>query len=86
MPRLLEVLIGRNTDPVVRVERIKLMASGTQLVAIGILVGSFVSPFFNPGLPIPLWARFGAATVAGLLELLALRILGYLAPASPEED
>lgn len=54
-------LIGNTTDPVVRVERIKLLASDTQLVAIGILVGSFVFPFFNPGLPIPLWARAGAA-------------------------
>ena len=82
---MLGMLIGRSTDPVVRTERIKLMAGGAQLVAIGILVGSFISPFFNSGLLVPLWTRFGAAVVAGFLELLALRILSYLSNSSSKE-
>ncbi len=41
-------IIGNADDPIVTVERFKLMASGCQLVAIGVLVASIVAPFFNP--------------------------------------
>lgn len=84
---MIGVWFGRQVDGVVRTERIKLVAGGTQLIAIGILVGSSISPFLNTGLQVPLWARFGAAAVAGLLELGALHVLGYLAvTAPPSED
>ncbi len=83
---VLRLVIRASDDPVIKTERVKLLASGTQLVAIGILVGSFVSPFFNSAISIPLWTRFGAAGLAGCLELLALRILSYIPIVIPPKE
>ena len=83
---VLRLIIRHSNDPVIRTERVKLLAGGTQLVAIGILIGSAVSPFFNSGISIPLWTRFGAAGLAGCFELLALRILSYIPTVIPPKE
>lgn len=80
-------IIGNADDPIVTVERFKLMASGCQLVAIGVLVASIVAPFFNPTLHPDLWTRLAGGGAAALIELLALRIMGHISiPSAKKED
>ena len=45
---ILRLLIGRTGRPDVRLERCKMLASGTQLVAIGVFAAAIVAPSFNP--------------------------------------
>lgn len=83
---VIRLIIRHSSDPIVRTERVKLLAGGSQLVAIGILIGSAVSPFFNSSISVPLWTRFGAAGIAACFELLALRILSYIPTSSPPKE
>jgi hypothetical protein len=77
---ILRLLIGRTGHPDVRLERCKMLASGTQLVAIGVFAAAIVAPSFNPALH-PTTVTVGTGgLVAALIELLALRIMGYISP------
>jgi len=71
-------ILGNTADPAVKTERIKLLASGCQLIAVGTLVSSIVSPLFNPGLASTLKTHVTGGLGFGLFEPLALRVLGYL--------
>lgn len=77
---------GRLDDPVVRMERIKLVAGGTQLIAVGTVVASIISPMFNPALMPTFWTRFQGAGVATFFELLALWIMGNITPRDPARE
>ena len=57
-----------------------MLAGGTQLVAIGVFAAAIVAPSFNPALH-PTTATVGiGGSLAALIELLALRIMGYISP------
>ena len=77
---------GLDTHPMVRTERIKTLASGTQLVAVGLVVGSVIGAFLNPALPVAPGWRLGAFVFAAALELSAMRLLHYLATTPDKED
>jgi hypothetical protein len=79
-------LIGRTDDHLVQVERFKMMAGGCQLIAIGVLAAAVVAPIFNPSLHPDFWTRVGGGAVASFMELLALRIMGYISPFNAEKD
>ena len=83
---VIRLLIGRFDDPVVRLERCKLLASGCQLIAIGVLAAAIVAPIFNPALHPGFWTRIGGGAAAAVIELLALRIMGYISSGPPGED
>lgn len=77
---ILRLLIGRTGRLDVRLERCKMLAGGVQLVAIGVFAAAIVAPSFNPSLH-PTAATVGVGgLLAALIELLALRIMGYISP------
>ena len=77
---ILRLLIGRTGRPDVRLERCKMLAGGVQLLAIGVFAAAIVAPSFNPDLH-PTTTTVGAGgLLAALIELLALRIMGYISP------
>ena len=75
---VIRLIIGRSGDPVVRMERCKLLAGGCQLIAIGVLAAAIVVPIFNPALHPGFRTRVGGGAAAAVIELLALRIMGYV--------
>ena len=83
---VIRLLIGRSDDPVVRMERCKLLASGCQLIAIGVLAAAIVAPIFNPALHPGFWTRIIGGAAAAMIELLALRIMGYMSISPSSED
>ncbi|MGI3776713.1 MAG: hypothetical protein ACRYGC_05390 [Janthinobacterium lividum] len=83
---VIRLLIGASDDPVVRVERCKLLAGGCQLIAIGVLAAAIVAPIFNPALHPGFWTRIGGGASAAVIELLALRIMGYMSVSPSSED
>ena len=70
-------------------ERIKLAASGCQLLAIAIIGSGFIAPLFNPALDAPHARLYAAAATAAVLEGIAMILLGFIPdpgvqPATPE--
>lgn len=77
-------LIGKTDDKAVRTERIKLLASGCQLIAVGIFISAIISPIFNPLITASLKTQIMGGVGFAVFELLAMRIMGYIPP--PKED
>ena len=59
-------------------ERLKLAANGLQALALAIIVAVVLAPQLNASLDAPLWAEIGAGGLAGLVELFAFVLLGYI--------
>jgi len=74
---VIRYVLGRMDSPAVQAERFKMLASGTQLVAIGIVVASIVGPFFNPLVKPSTLAKMGGGIAAALIELSAWHLMGY---------
>lgn len=70
-------------------ERVKLGASGLQLVAIALVGAAYIAPIFNPGLGAPVGITAAAAGIAALLEGAAMILLRYIpvatVPTAPKE-
>lgn len=75
---VLRIILGNTADRTVKTERIKLLASGCQLIAVGTFVSSIVSPLFNPALDRTLKTHVTGVLGFAHFELLAMRVLGYL--------
>lgn len=56
------------------------------LIAIGLLVGSAIGPFFNAGLQVPLAQRLLAVLGFFLLEGCAMILLRFLPAATAEKE
>lgn len=78
-------ILVNGDDPAVWVERFKMMANGLQVIALGILGAAIIAPLFNPALKPSFLVRAGGGVVAGLVELLALRVIGYISVKTPTE-
>lgn len=63
-----------------REERLKLLASGLQLLVVALFAGVAVAPLVNDALRVPLWGYAAAGAAAVALELLALALLRYIPP------
>ena len=74
---VLRYVLGNMENPAVQAERFKMLASGTQLVAIGIVVASIVGPLFNPLVKPSALAKMGGGIAAAFIELLAWHLMGY---------
>ncbi len=83
---VVRLILGRTDCPVVRVERFKMLAGGTQLVAIGVIAAAIVAPTFNPSLHPSHVAVVTGGLVAALIELLALRLMGYISPRETRKE
>ncbi len=66
-------------DPIVRLERFKLMAQGCQVLAIGLLAASIIGPIFNQGIRLGTPLRCEGGLAASVFEILGLRLMGYIA-------
>lgn len=75
LPRLRQRLQLPPRNPKHTEERLKLLASGLQLLAIAIVGSAFIAPLFNATLGAPARTTLQAAFVAGLLESAALFLL-----------
>ena len=61
-------------------ERTKLAASGLQALTLALLAAVVLAPKLNASLVAPLWAKVVAGAVAGLAELSAFVLPGYVPP------
>ena len=79
-------LLHRGRDPIVVKERIKMMASCLNLIAIGVLVGSAIGPIFNTALMVPLGYRIFAVLGFFVLEGCAMIVLRFLPDLNREKE
>ena len=71
----------------IKAERFKMLAGGTQLIAVGVLGASVIAPIFNSGQRFNMLIAAGGGLSAGLLELAAWALMGYaMAPPEAEEE
>ena len=82
---MIAYLLRRSSDPIVVTERVKMSAACFNLIAIGLLVGSAIGPFFNTALNVRIVYRALAVIGFILLECLAMFILSFL-PGSPKQE
>ena len=59
-------------------ERLKLAASGLQLLALALFGAGLLAPLFNSALTDPLWAKAVISILAGLAESAAFKALRYI--------
>jgi hypothetical protein len=83
---LLKTIFIKDDDPAVRSERRKMLANACQVIALGILAAAIVAPVFNPLLRPSILTRVAGGLVAGLVELLALRLIGYISVRATTEE
>ncbi len=83
---VLRYVLGRTDNPAVQAERFKMLASGAQLVAIGILVASIIAPIFNPMVIPSILTKIGGGMAVALIELLAWHVMGYAVPVGAQEQ
>lgn len=67
-------------------ERLKLAASGLQALTLTLLAAVVLAPELNASLTAPLWAKAVAGGMAGLAELCAFSLLGYIPTGQKEPD
>lgn len=68
----------------VKAERFKIMASGTQLIAVGVLGAGIIAPIFNATQQFSILLAAAGGATAGLVELVAWVLMGYA--VAPVED
>jgi hypothetical protein len=73
-------------DPAVHSERRKMLANACQVIALAILAAAIVAPVFNPSLRPSIITRLIGGIVAGGIEVLALRIIGYISVKTTAEE
>lgn len=83
--RCADSILVNGDDPAVRVERLKMVANGLQVIALGIMAAAIIAPLFNPALKPGMLVRVGGGQVAGLIEVLALRVIGYISVQLPTD-
>lgn len=81
---VLRYIIGKSANSVITTERIKLIAGGCQLIAVGTLVAAIVAPSFNPAIVTTFKTQLSGGVAFAFFELLALRVIGYL-PIAKED-
>lgn len=72
----------------IKAERFKMLAGGTQLIAVGVLGASFIAPIFNSAQQFSLLLAAGGGVTAALIEFAAWLLMGYGVPRveTDEED
>lgn len=71
----------------IKAERFKMLAGGTQLIAVGILGASVIAPTFNTAQPFSLQLASAGGAIASLIELVAWLLMRYgVAPSQAEQE
>jgi hypothetical protein len=83
---VLKLILINDDDPAVRTERYKMLANACQVIALGILAAAIIAPAFNSTLKPSIFTRLGGGVIAGMIELLALRIIGYISLRSATKE
>jgi hypothetical protein len=82
--RVLHPLIGKWDQPTIRMERLKLLANGCQVLALGRAGAGLIAPAFNRTLHPSLLSVFIGCILIMCFEVLAVVLLGYI-PLDREE-
>jgi protein-S-isoprenylcysteine O-methyltransferase Ste14 len=59
-------------------ERLKLLASGAQLLALALITSALIAPLFTSTVSTPSWERWVAVGLAIVAEIAALTLLGFI--------
>lgn len=70
----------------VQAERFKMLAGGTQLIAVGVLGASVIAPIFNNAQRFSLLLAGCGGLTAGVLEMVAWALMGYAVPPAVIEQ
>lgn len=70
----------------VKAERFKMLAGGTQLIAVGVLGASFIAPIFNSGQRFSFVLAASGGIVAAGIELAAWAFIGYAVPRAETDQ
>lgn len=76
----------RQQRAAVKAERFKMLAGGTQLIAVGVLGASVIAPIFNNAQRFSVLFAAAGGTAAALIELVAWWLMGYAVPPSAAEQ
>ena len=76
----------RKRNAAVRAERFKMLAGGTQLIAVGVLGASVIAPIFNNAQQFSLLLAGGGGVTAGLIEVAAWLLMRYAVPPAEDEE
>ena len=76
----------RKRDAAVRAERFKMLAGGTQLIAVGVLGASVIAPTFNNAQQFSFLLAGGGGVTAGLIEVAAWLLMRYAVPPVEDEE
>lgn len=71
----------------IKAERFKMLAGGTQLIAVGVLGASVIAPTFNTAQQFSvLLAGGGGGVTAALIELVAWVLMSYAVPRAEADQ
>lgn len=77
----------RKQRAAIKAERFKMLAGGTQLIAVGVLGASVIAPIFNNAQRFSLLLAGCGGLTAGALEMVAWALMGYgVPPAETEQE
>ena len=62
-----------------------MVANGLRGIALGVMGAATIAPLFNPALKPSVLVRIAGGLVAGAVEALALRVIGYIADKTSRE-
>lgn len=85
---VLRYVFGRSDNPAVQAGRFKMLAGGTQVIAIGLLAAAILAPIFNSSIKEDIFTKMGGGVSAALFELIAWHLMGYgvLAAADTKKE
>lgn len=72
----------RHQRAAIKAERFKMLAGGTQLIAVGVLGASVIAPIFNNAQRFSVLLAGAGGASAALIELVAWWLMGYAVPPS----
>ncbi len=70
----------------VKAERFKMLAGGTQLIAVGVLGASVIAPTFNNAQQFSALLAGGGGITAALIELVAWMLMSYAVPRAEADQ
>ena len=76
----------RQRRAAIKAERFKMLAGGTQLLAVGVLGASIIAPTFNSAQQFSVLLAGGGGITAALIELVAWVLMSYAVPRAETDQ
>lgn len=76
----------RQRRTAIKAERFKMLAGGTQLLAVGVLGASIIAPTFNSAQQFSVLLAGGGGITAALIELVAWVLMSYAVPRAETDQ